>query len=299
MKLAYTVLLGLALPAASLAVVATTSTSNPGAADSIWNFVGQVNGASAVAIGPHTVLTAAHVGANDFTLAGNTYTMTSAFHAPNVTDGVNVSATDLELINVAQTLPGWYDLAGSTSNGTGLTMVGYGGSGVVNAAGNGYDITVGAGTRRAGGGLLDGTQLVGGEGFSLLSYLRGPGGAALVGGDSGGGWFDSSGKLIGINVFYFNDTDLGPTPPGDTAPPPMLPNYGFPNANPGWSFHNSQPGWDWNIDIAPGTPYFGSGAIDVTNATIQSWIRTNAVPEPASMLALGIGVAAVLRRRRK
>lgn len=259
-------------------VIATTSTTLPNPADTTWQWVGQMNGASAVAIGPRTVLTAAHVGAGSFVLGSNTYTALNSF--------VNPDSPDLLLVNLNQTLPGFYNVATSAPLNSTITMVGFGGSGVVNATNTGYNQTIGAGTRRAGQNTLDDFQFVGTIGNSHLSYIASAGDAVLVSGDSGGGWFNSSGQLIGINSFIFNLTS------GYTGAPPPLPDFGFASANPGWSFPAG------GVNIPAGTAYFGSGAIDVTASNIRTWITTNAVPEPTSMLAIGLGLAALARRRK-
>lgn len=289
----------MALSASAFAVVGTTSTTTVPGADIAWSWVGLVNGGvSGVAIGPRTILTAKHVGL----AAGGTFQLgAQVFTVQNVVNGPNVHGidTDLTLANLTTTLPGFYNIATSAAAGSNLTMVGYGGSGIVNGSGNGYTITVGAGTRRAAGNVLDGTVDVGGIGPSHYAYLDGAGEAALVGGDSGGGWFNSSGQLIGINSFYFNDTDWTVLPQGAPPAPAGYQDYGFPNANTsGYHYHSGAP-WNIDVDLNPGERYFGSGAVDVTSLEVRNWIQANAVPEPTTMVALGLGAIAVLRKRRR
>lgn len=289
----------LALAPFAGAVVGTTSTTTVSPADVTWSFVGLVNGGvSGVAIGPRTILTAKHVGL----AAGGTFQLgAQVFTVQNVVNGPTVHgiATDLTLANLTTTLPGFYNVATSATAGNSITMVGFGGSGVVNSAGNGYSITVGAGTRRAAGNVLDGTVDVDGIGPSHYAYLDGAGEAALVGGDSGGGWFNASGQLIGINSFYFNDTDWTTVPQGAPPAPPGYQDYGFPNANTnGYHYHSGAP-WNLDVDLNPGERYFGSGAVDVTSPEVRSWIQANAVPEPATIAALSLGLIAAVRRRKR
>lgn len=254
--------------------------------DTTFTFVGQINGASAVAVGPRTVLTARHVGPGNFTLGSSTYTELNHVFAPTVAnpDGSGNTNIDLVLVNLTSDLPGWYNIANSVSNNSTVTMVGYGGTGVVNATNTGYTITTGAGNiRRAGNNTLDGTEFVNGEGSSLLSFLDAAPEAAVVGGDSGGGWFVGN-QLVGISLFYFNLSDDGVNRIYD--------DYGFANNNTAGYNIGGNSG-------APGTAYFGSGALDLTSQSMRDFVAANAVPEPGSMIAIGTGIAALMARRRK
>lgn len=274
-------------------VVATTSTTTPNPEDFDFSFVGQMNGSSAVAIGPHTVLTAGHVGgtSGDFILDGTTYHRTGSRFAPNYNYGIGgVTHTDLEVVFVNETLPGYYQIGDSISTGDTVTMVGFGRSGVV--SGSGYNMNVDAGVRRKGDntadefGVIDaedGNGFIGGP--MMVSYLKQAGDAALGGSDSGGGWF-SGGKLVGISSFIFNLTQSG------TETAPKYFGYGFASQN--TTGYTAQ---DGSYTLAPGTPYFGSGAIDLTDPQIHAFV-TQAVPEPGTYLALGLGLVPFLKKRR-
>ncbi len=278
MKKSWLVLgLTLACAQASFAVVATNGTETP--IDSVYTWVGQVNGASCVAIGSRTVVTARHVGAGPVTIAGNTY---------NVLSSATSSDYDITVINLTSDLPGWYNIGTSIQTGATITMVGYGISGGVNANGNGYDLNFPGGTRHAGNNTIDFFQNVDyGDGShagpSMLSLLDAAPEAAVAAGDSGGGWF-ANGNLVGLSLFTFNLTDGGSGP--------LYGDYGFGSANTN--------GFNVNGNVGgPGDAYFGSGALNLTDAGVRSFITANTVPEPASLIAIGTGIAAALARRRK
>lgn len=247
------VLVGFAasLGAVSFAVVPDTGP------DPLFTFVGQVGGGSATAIASRSVITAKHIGGTTFTLNGVNHFASARIDHPTF---------DISILNFASDLPGWHSLGNSSAIGATLTMVGYGGTGSVNAAGTGYDVVSGGGIRRASTNFLHAKGLVNNFGPSLISYLNVNGDAVLAGGDSGGGFFINN-QLVGVNAFIFSQNT-------------SLPNYGFASLN-------------------GGTAYFGSGAINLTEQSIQTWVRANIVPEPASMAALGLGFVALLRRRRK
>ncbi len=274
MRKALVVLLSIS-PIAAHAIMDSTSTVNPGLADTTYSWVGHMSNASAVAIGAHTILTAGHVTAGDFVLDGVSYHMLSSAKAPNV----GGSAVDLRIVQVEDVLPGWYDLGTKVANKSTITMVGYGNGGVVNAAGTGYKIS-GFGIRHAGDNQITKHTTIKGQGPVLISMLDHAGDAVVAGGDSGGGWF-SDGKLVGISDFNLSND-------------PSRPSFGW----------------------AGGT-YFGSGAIDLTNKSIASWVNNQidlgdqiadspsdggnvqTAPEPGTWAVLGLGGLALLRRRKK
>lgn len=274
------------LPLASYAVVDTTSKTSPGGADASWSWVGMVGGCSGVAIGPHTVLTAAHVGGTDFFLNGKAYAMSSTVTAPSI----GGSAIDLRIVQIRDVLPGWYQMGSSIKKKDGISMVGYGATGVVNSVNTGYNVGGSVGERHAGDNKVSDFKSVKGYGPTLRSMLTKAGDAALGGCDSGGGWF-AKGKLVGISSFTFLTANK--------------PEYG------------------WGKSA-----YFGSSAIDLTNSKVNKWVksqladassrsafgpellspspemasdivRVQSTPEPGSLLALGVGLLAFLRRRRR
>jgi len=65
-----------------------------------WDYVGTVNGASAVYLGNNWVITAAHVGAGTFSLGGTSYTVVSG-SAQGVTKS-NGDTVDLTLFQIMQ-----------------------------------------------------------------------------------------------------------------------------------------------------------------------------------------------------
>jgi hypothetical protein len=193
---------------------------------------------------------------------------------------VKHKAVDLRVVQLADTLPGWYQVAKSVSTKSAVTMVGFGQTGVVNAPANGYAIIGDADVRRAGQNIIS-TKTTTDRGPSLIAMLDTAGEAALATGDSGGGWF-VKGKLVGISAFsYTKDAKKA--------------SYGFAKK-----------------------AYFGSGAIDLTNSTVQAWLRglsgrglsafdrtpidvghTQAVPEPASIVGLSVGGVLLARGRKR
>lgn len=249
--------LGLSLGILSFCAAALAVVPDNGP-DLDFAFVGMVGGGgSGTAIMQRAVLTAKHVGGMSYHLNGVTYNAVQRIDHPTV---------DISILNFGVDLPGWHTLGNTANPGDTITMVGYGSTGVLNGAGNGYDITGGGGTRRKGTNLFDFRANVANFGPSIISFLVDNGDAALAGGDSGGAFFVNN-TIVGVNSFIFNQRSG------------VLPNYGFASQN-------------------GGTAYFGSGAIDLTVPDINTWVRNNAVPEPASVAVIGLGLAALLRPRR-
>jgi hypothetical protein len=156
-------------------------------------------------------------------------------------------------------------------------MVGFGDTGTLRPDGTGYNSQAGFGTRRKGNQVVSfrDTVNLGGnitDSVSLLYDLDGNGvdtfqdGGPIAGeaglnfGDSGGGWFrDVSGTKFIVAVNSFIFDGNG--------------NNNF-------------------LDFGD-----GGGAVDLNN--YREWVTLNTVPEPATMVAMAAGIAAVLCRRRR
>ncbi len=190
--------------------------------------------ASGVAIGPRHALTARHVGGTRFTVAGEMHTWIQRHNHP---------VYDLSVLEFGEDLPTWIRIADSSTVGATLTMVGYGGTGWVNAAGDGYDIDpTRDSTRRKANSALDFKwRDPNSDVPHLMSYLVEDGCAVAVGGDSGGGWF-IDGELVGVTSAFFSTNQ-------------NLPYYGFASQN-------------------GGVPYFGTAAIDLTDPSVKDWLAT-------------------------
>lgn len=85
------------------------------------SYIGVFNGGTAVAVGPRTILTAAHVGGSSgdrFRLGGSSYTATETITSPTA---------DLMRITLDRDLPGWYPIAdGGLKKGAKLIIAGFG-----------------------------------------------------------------------------------------------------------------------------------------------------------------------------
>jgi len=176
-----------------------------------WDYVGTVNGASAVYLGNDWVLTAGHVGAGNFSLGGTSYTVVAG-SAQGVTNS-NGSAADLTMfkLTLAPNLPALTiatspPVAASTGQaGSSVAMIGYGGGseswGLNTVNYINYSASV--------GGYISNDFLTFYGTSSSPSYANN---AFLIGGDSGGGDFiyNSSTQtwmLAGINEAYDGQND--------------------------------------------------------------------------------------------
>jgi hypothetical protein len=176
-----------------------------------WDYVGSVNGASGVYLGNGWVLTAGHVGAGNFTLAGNVYDYTgSSYTFPNGISGTNladltlfrISTTSISGLNLAmQSLTISSNAPNAFSNfntGSQVVMIGNGGGkswGVNTVTTNNIGVTPGGTSYIS----IDFATAHG----TTTSFTRSiTNNAEFVVGDSGGGDFvDVSGNwhLAGIN----------------------------------------------------------------------------------------------------
>ena len=173
------------------AIVSGSMTNLTAPADATaWDYVGSIGGASGVYLGDYNgtywVLTAAHVGAGDFTLNGTTYDAVSG-SAISITNSDDTPA-DLTLFRISSD-PGLATLAISSSDkaaGTTVQMIGYGGG-----KSWGTNTIYGYGTYTLNGYPYNGRGII-----TLASGEAGNGGQG-VGGDSGGGeFYQSGGKWI-------------------------------------------------------------------------------------------------------
>lgn len=267
------VLLGLGIVGLGPAVVATKSTTVPTPLDYTYRWVGTHNGASAVAIGPRTFITARHTGEGAVSLFGETYNQVTAHRPPNApipgSATGETSKVDLILINVDRDLPGYYRLARSARMSEAAVMVGYGASGRVLGGRDRYGITVAQGERRAGPARVDRRVFQNGLGWAIESDLAGAGRGYVLSGDSGGGLFIKS-RLAGTLSYNVNYSYTSSTTP------PLYPDLGFPQLNTaGVADGNGQ------LYILPGKPYCASGAIDLTRPEIRSWIASVSFQPPA------------------
>ena len=183
-----------------------------------WAYVGQVNGASGVYLGNGWVLTAAHVGAGNFTLAGNTYDTTGFVYTDFATTINNIKYNaDLSLFQVstvanngftlnlpnlilASNSPTYFNTYTQSNNlsQSQIVMIGYGG-GLGESWGVNNATAINQGVEVVSFGTIDFSTLYGSTNSGSVSITNT---AVLVGGDSGGGDFMSVGnkwQLAGIN----------------------------------------------------------------------------------------------------
>ena len=169
----------------------TTGWSGSGATG--WNYVGQVNGASAVYLGDNWVLTAGHVGTGTFVLDGTNYTVVVG-SGQSITNARGTADLTMFQISTAPDLPSLTISPTGPTVGTTVVMTGYGG-------GQGETWGVDTVTRR------NVTVQVTGYSFKTTDFetaYTGTNYAQLVSGDSGGGDFIYNAvtrqwELAGIN----------------------------------------------------------------------------------------------------
>ncbi|MBN8645085.1 MAG: hypothetical protein J0L61_07580 [Planctomycetes bacterium] len=103
-------------PAASALIISSGASARPSE-----SYVGLFGGGTAVAVGPRTILTAAHVGGGKgsaFVLGNTTYSAVST---------ITSDTADLMSVTLDRDLPGWYPIAGeSVRRGARLTIAGFG-----------------------------------------------------------------------------------------------------------------------------------------------------------------------------
>jgi len=188
-------------------------TTSPGNAP--WSYVGSVNGCSGVYLGNYNgtywVLTAAHVGAGDFTLNGVTYhwvsgSALSIYNTNNTqTDGTTATQADLTLFQISGD-PGLPNLTIPTSapyGGATVEMIGFGGG-----------KSWGDNTIFAYAGYSLQVYSYGGAGIITLASGEGGNGAQGTSGDSGGGMFyQASGETVELvgTLSGVGDVDGGGT----------------------------------------------------------------------------------------
>lgn len=235
-------------------------------ADTFFTGVGKLSGASCVAIAPNWVITAKHVGGTTVDFDGVVRTAAQRFDHPDA---------DIALLRFASPLGvNFYSIDFANPLGREVTLVGYGSTGV--AGPTGVTITGGGGTRRSGTNTIDRKQ--------------------------------TNVTFNGINFFNAWEYDLdGPTGNGTLGGGRTSREAGlwFGDSGGAWLVNN---GGSWNlvavnsyIDDATGNNVYsdwGDLGGGVALSDYQNWIQ-GTVPEPATLSALALGLAAALRRRAK
>jgi hypothetical protein len=250
-----------ALPTACFAII-----PNYGP-DTFFTGVGQLGGASCVAVSSHWVITARHVGGTSVNFGGNVFNAAQRFDH----DEADIALLRFDVDLGVPT----YGIDFSSPLGRTATLVGFGGTG--DAGATGVILTGGGGVRRSAENVIDRANNVTFDNidfFDSWEYdLDGPTGNGTLGqgalaregglwfGDSGGAWLVDNGgswNLVGVNSYIDDGNNNG-------------------------EFNN------WG-DLGGG----------VALKSYQGWINSHmAVPEPASLAALSLGMLAIVRRRRK
>lgn len=278
--------------ASGLAAIGAASygrNTNPSSADTTFTTVGLIGGGSGTVIAPNWVLTARHVSGN-INLNGTTYVHDARYEHPT---------SDLALLHYNTPFSEWTPLITSSALGMETTIVGFGHSANPRANNTGYNWVDSFGTRRTVTNTIGlSLQLTVSYGFGDLTFQNyladldshstatpapynrdwfGDGGATanegnVGGGDSGGAWMVNQGgqwRIAGVTTIAIS---ADPLPPGATE-----------NSN--------------TVYFAFGVS--GSGAADLWDPVNRNWINNTMVPEPGTIAVVGIGFAALLRRRRK
>ena len=266
--------------------------------DATFPFVGrnEFGSGSVVAVGPRAIITARHLGVinSNITFTANA---SGPFYAVDLASQTLIDNTDLQMYRTLVDLPAWapIDFTPLPSNfthsdgpGGGINIsqnasgsfaslmgVGFGLTGTLNGTSTGYLVDgTSAQHRRAAPFFSDsrGTITLAGTGpfASVLSFLINNGDGSVEGGDSGGGLFRNVGgqwRLVGINSFNGGSDRIFAT--------------GF-DAN----RRNGLSSLQWLSGFAELAPH-------------QTEINNFLVPEPASFAIVGLGIAALLRRRKK
>ncbi|MBX3114767.1 MAG: trypsin-like serine protease [Fimbriimonadaceae bacterium] len=266
------------------------------AAQSQFQSVGQIGGASGVLIAPNWVLTAWHVAsgfagnpsAAVFTINGNSYTGAAVFNLAPPGSNVNTvitNGTDLTLVRLTSDVVG----VAPAQLYTGTMEVGHTAS--VIGFGSGGSGTTGA---SLGGGVKRGMR------NSIDLYVE-----PVPGGDPG--QIQGSGSRTNTFIADFDDTTEGHNQVGTADWLDLEGNVAGGDSGGGLFLEengqfflagiSSFAGWD----VPPAVP-FGYGSISGFTSVSgnMGWIQNtiNPVPEPATMFALA-GLAAVVARRKR
>lgn len=256
-----------------------------------FDYVGMLGGASAAVIAPNWVLTAKHVGGTTFYLNGSQYVADARYDNPDA---------DISLLHFTNSFSGWYSPYFGNPIGQTLTYVGYGLTAELRTSANGssYPYT--------------GYHMLSGTGGVKRRVTNVAGAIDTVDYGWGAGWIST---CIVADLDY--STDLAPTDSrvdtlgdggaiaeeggllyGDSGSPTLLMVNGSwrvvgVNISIGDS-NGPNPGGDDNyLD-------FGDTFYSTWVGGYQGWMNTTmAVPEPGTIVLVGLGLAAVCRRRLK